>query len=43
VSIDDTSSLSEVAEKLSKASEQSLISERFLPASEIVELCSQFG
>ena len=38
-----TNSLSKVAEELSTASEQSLIFERFLPASEIVELCAEFG
>lgn len=39
----DTNSLSDVAAKLQEDPEQSLIFERFLPATEIAEICEQFG
>lgn len=39
----DTNSLSKVAAKLQNDPEQSLVFERFLPASEIVEACERFG
>jgi len=38
-----TNSLADVASRLESDPEQSLVFERFLPASEIVQICQQFG